>query len=159
MLTFAFYNKKQQGFTLFEIIVVLFLIGILSAISAPNFLGWYRRSQLDYSLSEVRGALRQAQREAIRRSAICQVTINAEASPVTVTSCVSTRTLPEAVTVGFSGGSTITFGFRGNTNNNNTIHFSSEAVTQQKCLAISMPLGIIREGIYDSSASPRCQKL
>lgn len=158
MLIFLLKKKKPQGFTLLEIIVVLFLIAILGAISAPNLLGWYRRNQINNAVTEVRGALQQAQIEAVRRSKICQVTINTEDTPVTVKSCVSTRILPQPIMVGTSNGSTITFGFRGNTNNNNTIDFSSEAVSERPCLAISMPLGIIREGIYDSNASPKCQK-
>jgi len=142
----AIKTDPEKGFTLLEIMVVLFIVGILAAISGPSLLGWYRRTQLNNAVTEVRGALQQAQREAIRLSKQCEVTINTGNSPVTVQSCVSTRTLPDTVTVGVSSGSTINFGFRGNTNNNNTLSFSSEAVSQDKCLVISMPLGIIREG-------------
>lgn len=153
--------QQEKGFTLLEITIVLFIAGILAAISAPSLLGLYRRNQLDNAVNEVRGALQLAQREAIRESDTCPVTFNNTADtntdPVEIDSCISTTKLPKPVDIDLSSGSTITFGFRGNTNNNNTISFSSEAVSQKKCLAISMPLGIIREGIYDSSAS-ECQK-
>jgi len=158
MLIFLLKKKKLQGFTLLETIVVLFIIGILSAISAPNLLGWYRRNQLNNAVTEVRGALQLAQQEAIRESDICKVTLETSTDPVEINSCVSTTTLPKPVDVDLSGSKTIKFGFRGNTNNPNTITFSSEAVSQDKCLVISMPLGIIREGSYDSNAAPKCQK-
>lgn len=151
--------KQQKGFTLLEILIVIFIAGILAAIASPSLLGWYRRTQLDNAMTNVRGVLQGAQQEAMRRSDTCSVTFNTGTDdPVTVSSCLSNINLPDPVNLSLSGGSTISFGFRGNTNNNNTLHFSSEAVNEDKCLAISMPLGIIREGIYDSNASPKCQK-
>ena len=103
------------------------------------------------------GVLQGAQQEAMRRSDTCSVTFNTGTDPITVSSCLSNINLPDPVNLSLSSGSTIKFGFRGNTNNNNTLHFSTEAVNEDKCLAISMPLGIIREGIYDTS-DEECQK-
>ncbi|PSO79590.1 MAG: hypothetical protein BRC41_18775 [Cyanobacteria bacterium QH_9_48_43] len=59
-------NKSNQGFTLLETATVVVVIGILAAISAPSLLGWYNRTKVDSALNEVRGALQQAQREAMR---------------------------------------------------------------------------------------------
>ena len=142
----AIKTEQDKGFTLIEAMVVIIIVGILAAISGPSFLNWYRRTQLDNAVNDVRGALQLAQREAIRRSETCDVTFDTSTDPVEINFCISTTTLPKPVNVTLSNGSTITFGFRGNTNSPNTITLSSEAVSQDKCLVISRPLGIIREG-------------
>ncbi|PSP16121.1 MAG: hypothetical protein BRC52_15180 [Cyanobacteria bacterium SW_5_48_44] len=155
-------NKSNQGFTLLETATIVVVVGILAAISAPSLLGWYNRTKVDSALNEVRGALQQAQREAMRKGKVCQVElIEATASEqAKVNNCIFSRTLSKGVQIDPSNGSTISFGFRGNTNNNNTIrvYFSDNPVPEQKCLAVSMPLGIMRTGTYKANGDPKCQK-
>lgn len=141
--------RLQKGFTLIEILIVIFIAGFMAAIAAPSFLSWYQRYQLNSAVNDVRGALQTAQRAAIRESATCSVTINTGNNPVTIDpSCdfSYSLTLPKSVAVSLSGSSTITYGFKGNTNNPNTITFSNPGVNNDQCLVISMPLGMIREG-------------
>lgn len=151
-------TKNNQGFNLLEITIVLFIVGILAAISAPNFLIWYRRNQLNQSVSEVKGALIQAQEEAIRRSRDCPVDINVDNSPVTITSdppdeddppCISTRTLPELIEITEDETIEIEFDLRGEVENDYTITFSSEDVPEDLCLRVFSRLGIIRQGEND----------
>ncbi|WP_186708970.1 pilus assembly FimT family protein [Euhalothece natronophila] len=149
-------TKNNQGFNLLEITIVLFIVGILAAISAPNFLVWYRRNQLNQSVSEVKGALIQAQEEAIRRSEECDVDITNN----TISSCISTRTLPELINVGIDtdGDTPIRFNLRGvlvdedgeEKEENYTITFSSEDVPEDLCLRVFSPLGIIRQGVINN---------
>ena len=68
-------------------------------------------------------------------------------------------TLPQGVSLAFNGGSTINYGMRGNTTTNKTIRLAlADGSGETKCLAISMPIGVIRTGIYDATATPSCKK-
>jgi len=49
-------NKKKKGFTIVELVVVIAVIGILSAILIPTFSGLIRRSQEQGQQLELRNA-------------------------------------------------------------------------------------------------------
>ena len=57
-------NHDTSGFTLLETLVVIFTIGILSAIAAPSWLGFIDVQRLNTSQSQVYSAMRQAQSQA-----------------------------------------------------------------------------------------------
>ncbi|MEM1393437.1 MAG: type II secretion system protein [Cyanobacteria bacterium P01_H01_bin.150] len=57
-------SKNTSGFTLIEVLVVIVMVGILSAIAAPSWLGFVARQRLNKANDSVFAALREAQREA-----------------------------------------------------------------------------------------------
>ncbi|MBF2022306.1 MAG: prepilin-type N-terminal cleavage/methylation domain-containing protein [Hydrococcus sp. C42_A2020_068] len=57
------YNSIQ-GFSLLEILVVVIIVGILSAIAAPSWIAFFNRQQLNASNNQVYQAMRQAQSKA-----------------------------------------------------------------------------------------------
>lgn len=161
-------RNKDQGFTLIETLIILVIIGVLSAIAAPSFLSMFNRNKVNESLDKVRGALQEAQREAIRKSQSCTVTIDTTNKKITSPCLVTgTRDLCEkrdssgnctqsrvAIATNLSP-SSIQFSFRGNTTaSGKIVVYSSDNSTSKKgCLAISNGTGIMRTGEYSGSTS------
>lgn len=143
---------------------IVVIVGILSAIAGPSFLGMLNRNKVNNALSEIQGALQQAQREAMRKSISCKVNLNNN----TVTNdsknssnCLVTgnRTLPDGVVMVTNISGTppqIDFSYRGTITlpDAGTIVLSSnDNPNLKKCLVISSPLGIIRTGNYNDSTT------
>lgn len=161
-------RKNSAGFTLIETLIIVVIVGILSAIAAPSFLGLFGRNKVDNALNELRGALQEAQREAIRKSKSCIVTINTAdkkiTSPCLVTgtrdlcdqrddagNCTKSRV---ALATNLNP-NTITFSFRGNTTNSGAIvvYASDNSNSKQGCFVISNGLGIMRTGNFTRATS------
>lgn len=156
-----FHSKNNiQGFTLLENLIIVTIVVILAATAAPSFLGMHNKAKVNNAVNTVRGALQEAQRQAISKSISCTVTLNTTAQKITSSNgCLLTgdRTLPNGVNLAVSDGNTINYSIRGNTNfssptsNTNKIIISLADGSQQKCLEVSKPLGIIRSGIYNGT--------
>lgn len=65
--------RKDAGFTLLELITVIAIAGVLTAIAVPNFLAYQSNSRLKGALSTLRGDLVGARMLAIKRGLECQV--------------------------------------------------------------------------------------
>lgn len=78
-----------SGFTLIEKMVIVAILGIVASISAPGVWGMLNRVKLKQTVAEVRTALNETQREAIRGNKVCTVTLNFVEGKVTG-SCLKT---------------------------------------------------------------------
>jgi prepilin-type N-terminal cleavage/methylation domain-containing protein len=67
---------RQLGFTLIEMLVVISVVGVLAAIATPSFLSTMEAAKVDQTIAEIRGALQETQRQAIRKSQICSVSVD-----------------------------------------------------------------------------------
>lgn len=146
-------RKSNKGFTLIEMLIIVAVIGILAAISAPSFLAWLNRKKVEDSLVQVQGALKVAQREAIRKSTTCTVTLSTSSvtSPCLVT---GDRTLPTGVELSTDISlSKITYSFRGNTANGGTtvLRMPDGSTSEQRCLVTSVGVGLMRTGNYSGT--------
>jgi len=64
--------KQAAGFTMIELLVVIVVVAILSAIAAPSWLGFLTRQRLNAAQAEAIGALREAQTNAKREKRVWQ---------------------------------------------------------------------------------------
>ncbi|MCZ8250085.1 MULTISPECIES: Tfp pilus assembly protein FimT/FimU [unclassified Microcystis] len=66
-------HHKNQGFTLLEILIALAIAGILAALTGPNLLAWLNSNKVQEATDSIQSALRDAQKQAIRRGRICTI--------------------------------------------------------------------------------------
>lgn len=154
-------RKQNQGFTLFEILVALIVAGVLAAMSLPSLLGILKGNELKSAQEQVVNALRDAQRQAVRRSQKCTITIDNSGDPVRISvknattdkGCLSSTDpfLPKGVRVTSNSDYDFTYSFKGNTTNAKTLTLSSSSSKQQRCIVVSMHLGILRTGIVQNN--------
>lgn len=177
MLLYNARRKVNQGFTLIEMMVTVIIIGVIASIAAPNFLGLLNQSRVKDGLAQVEGAIKEAQRQAIRRGKTCKIkfvnetidgksreTINVVESTDTgetvaagfYNGCLlEKRILPVDVSLNLDGIEKITFSVKGNTQSDSEgiIQISHPQTTTVKCLQISGLLGNMITGDYDSTDS------
>ena len=49
----AFYRKREGGFTLIELMIVVAIVGILAAIAVPNFIAYRNKSRIAASVGSI----------------------------------------------------------------------------------------------------------
>lgn len=155
-------SRSIKGFTLIESVVAIVVLGILASIAAPNLLIWYSNKQVEQGLGKIQGALLEAQRQAMRQSRNCIVTIPSgadvqiTASPASCvsTDLASTRTLQKLAVRRSNLLATVTFDYKGETADQTAtvvVSTSSGGTAKQTCLVLSGPLGLMRTGTYLST--------
>jgi len=76
-------NKKEDGFTLIELIVVVGIVGIMSAVAVPSFLSWLPDIRLKAAARDLYGASMLAKGEAVKRNRNCALTFNQQIGATT----------------------------------------------------------------------------
>jgi prepilin-type N-terminal cleavage/methylation domain-containing protein len=145
-------RNKKQGFTLTEMLVAMIVVGILAAIITPNFLGLLNQNRVKEAQRQVEAALKEAQRQAIRRGRNCTVTIDTSAKTLSSTNncLLSTRTLDTQVSITANDGNanTISFTHKGIVSPGKTIVVYNSSSNEKKCVVVSDGLGSLRTGDY-----------
>lgn len=158
MLTFNVPTNigKIQAYTLLEILLTIMFVGILAAIIAPSFGQMYQKYIVNSSLEQLRTALQTAQKNAIKNSETCSITIDTNNNKITTTNdCLSEqRQLSKTIKIAQTNGN-ISFNFRGETNMGNTkvIVLADSNQSYKQCLLISDGIGLVRKGEYDGTMS------
>jgi type II secretory pathway pseudopilin PulG len=67
----------QLGFTLLETLIIVVVMGVLTAIATPGLLSMMDGVKINQTITEVRGTLQEGQRQAIRKNQPCIVSLTA----------------------------------------------------------------------------------
>ncbi|BAU65233.1 type 4 prepilin-like protein [Stanieria sp. NIES-3757] len=149
--------KKNAGFTLIEIMTTAIVVGVLAAIAVPSFVGLFNQNKVKEAVVQVEGALKEAQRQAMRRGKQCTVSINAGTITATPNGCLSSqRQIDSSININTDPNTSplnITFSHRGNVTSTYAIVLSSNNTNEKKCVLISDGLGIIKQSNYQGSVS------
>lgn len=150
-------RKFNSGFTLLEMLATIIIIGIIAAIAAPNFLGLLNRNRVNEAARQVEGALREAQRQALRRGKPCSIDIdetNKIISNPTTNGCLLTnRNLNDLIQLN-TNTTTIAFSGKGNiTGTTPPILVVSipNGTSLQRCVVLDSLLGSQRSGEYSGT--------
>ena len=148
------YRINNSGFTLIETLVTAVIIGIIAAIAAPNLLGLFSHNRVKEAIATINGAIKEAQRQAIRQGKQCEVEINKTTNIISgdPTDCLlQQREINNSIDIRATLGdpvASISFSSKGTTTSAGTIVVSSDTTDTQKCFVISIGLGITRTGDY-----------
>jgi prepilin-type N-terminal cleavage/methylation domain-containing protein len=164
---------KDQGFTLFEVLVTVIIIGILAALGIPSLLGTINANRIRQAQSQVQGILQGAQRQALTQGVQCDPQLNLDTNPITISEvtnngCLTATTLvlPQDVKIQTNLETPIFYySFKGRyfpdspIETDTAIVFSSDRANTQRCLVLGNLMGIMRSGEYtpdpdDPDATP-----
>jgi prepilin-type N-terminal cleavage/methylation domain-containing protein len=157
--------SQPNGFNLLEVLIVLFILGLIAAWGIPSFLAANHKAQLEQSVNTIIAVLQEGQREAIRQNKTCGIKFDRLSNEISSSNgCLiyGSRKLNNSVSLNFTSNVTILtidYGLRGNTTNNQTFILGIKDTPNvlRKCIALSAPLGITRIGQYNSS-NQVCEK-
>jgi prepilin-type N-terminal cleavage/methylation domain-containing protein len=71
-------NSSSRGFTLLELLIILIIVGVLSAIAIPSWIAFWHRQQLNTANNQVYQAMRQAQSQARQQKETWQASFKEE---------------------------------------------------------------------------------
>jgi type II secretory pathway pseudopilin PulG len=139
--------------------VVSVIVGILASITIPSMVGLMAKNSLESSMSQVKGAIQEAQRASIKNGQSCTINLSAAGVSSTNTStniCITNPvSLSSGMTLSVPTGSTMpstfSFSYKGNTTTDLTLILSSTKTSTQRCLVISAGIGVMRSGTYSGT--------
>lgn len=108
-------GRQETGFTLIEVMIAVAIVGITTALAAPDIREWLARYDLKQSMSEIAGDMNLAKLVAMNRNRQATVTIQMAGSLVQVSGIsggqeiFGTRTLPPRINALSGGTATVNF--------------------------------------------------
>lgn len=154
-------SKTKNGWTLLEIVSVALMVGILASLAIPSMMALNYKNKVQSGLAQVKGALQQAQRNAMRMGKECEILLNTTTKPYSVEvyvpsgnpdknlGCLSEKIILDDLEFEKNAsGNLIRFSYKGETNNLRTMVIHSPYTNTKYCLVVSNFLGLMRSGIY-----------
>lgn len=132
----AYKNKQQQGFTLIELMIVVAIIGVLSAVAIPAYKNYVQKTEVASAAATVRGLLTNIDMYQQENGGTFPNDANLVGGTTTMNSLGEITLLP----VGTSGG-TATFLFTEGSLKNSTssVQFSKNNLTGWTCATKNIP--------------------
>jgi len=132
-------RKSDGGFTLLELMVIVLMLGILSAIAAPSWVAFINRQRVRTVNDRLLQTLRSAQSEAKRTKSARTVTFNVTDPPTVTINTVPAQT-PPLQTVTFDAGGEIKKG---------QVKVSAASCPGGACAPAATPLTFNFNGVVD----------
>ena len=173
MLFIGVTNRRAKptcnGFTIVELMVVLVILAILSAVALPNLRSGMRREQLAATSLGIANWLERARNQAVKEMEPCEILIRPDAgsdSSLTITSdspgCSELATFnvaeqdntPSVISLELLESSDREFIFspRGSVNRDQEIELTMEGSPTTRCIKVVAPVGLVRSGIKRDGA-------
>jgi prepilin-type N-terminal cleavage/methylation domain-containing protein len=116
--------RNKAGFSLIELMIVIGIIAILSAIVTPNLIGWYRHQGLRSAVVELQSNLQLTKLAAVKQNHNCSINFDTVAGSYSIP-CIAPNFA--VFLSSYSGG--VVFGGPGGEVTDNQITFSSRGIT------------------------------
>lgn len=159
-------KQANSGFTIWELMVVLVILAILSAVALPNLRPSMRREQLSAATLGIVNWLERVRNQAVKDMETCQISINASAASLAITSdspgCRDLKIFnindqentPTDISLALSDSSDSDFSFspRGTVNRDQEMELTMEGSPTTRCIKVVAPVGLVRSGIKRDGA-------
>ena len=154
-------KQPNSGFTIWELMVVLVILAIVGAVALPNLRPSMRREQLSAASLGIVNWLERVRNQAVKDMETCQISINASAASLAITSdspgCSDLEIFnindqentPTHISLALSASSNSDFSFspRGTVNRDQEMELTMEGSPTTRCIKVVAPVGLVRSGI------------
>ena len=169
-------KPTRNGFTTMELMIVLVIVAILSAVAIPNLQSAMRREQLTATSLGIVNWLERVRNQAVKDMEPCEISIttdDASDASLAITSdspgCDELKPLniaeqnntPSDISLVLSERSDSTFSFspRGSVNSDQEIKITMVGSPTTRCIKVLTPVGLIRTGIKREGACSYVKEL
>tara|TARA_B100000674_G_scaffold264518_2_gene218362 strand:- start:1531 stop:2082 length:552 start_codon:yes stop_codon:yes gene_type:complete len=169
-------KQANRGFTIWELMVVLVIVAILSAAAVPNLRSGMRREQLIAASLGIVNWLERARNQAVKDMETCQLSITDNdtgdaslaitsdspgCSELTIFKINEQENTPADISLVLpdSPDSEFSFSPRGSVNRQLELELTIEGLPITRCIKVVAPVGLVRSGIKRDDACSYEQEL
>ena len=161
-------KPTQDGFTVVELMIVLVIVAILSAVAIPNLRSAMRREQLTATSLGIINWLERVRNQAVQDMEPCELSISTDdasgasfaitsdspgCSELTTFNITEQDNTPSDISLVLSDSDSVfSFSPRGSVNRDQEMELTMEGSPNTRCIKVVAPVGLIRSGIKRDDA-------